>query len=627
MDEKQLASQLSELDGSGWARLVHEVRLFSAVGVTRNTLLMGLHKFHGLFCFQFRTNDDLINRMLLLYPDMTQLLDKKKEWVNLYTEMYMALERGGLLDTNTETGMVVHQKMGDLVYQIKMMSDLACRFFVARESDDQFIRNQAGIIDPTLVFQDPDTSKKNPTQELVWYIWKKCQEMDLRKKGARLFKPRKIGGRFMYCYEDMCTIEEFVYSLFYPIQLNSQWIHHLTSGPNIAQNVASHLEKVDSEYLPTLETQRYMHAWLNGIFDLMQNRFFLWEQIQDHKIVASVFHNMNFDVVGMEVEMTNNGQDEPHHARIRIPPLERIMNSQHFTVEETMFIMGFVGRLLFELKLLDKWDLFTIFIGEAGTGKSTLLRFLATLLNPADVGYLSNKVEKNFPLAAVYDKLLVLCLDIDRAWDLDAATWQSMVSGEELQVYIKNKDAFVWRWITPFAAATNQALAFSNNSGSVERRLATVPFDFKIPKEDVITGLHQDLGQNKDRFLKLAVSCYHDLVRKYENADIHAHIPDRFKEARDTALKENNPFMCFIQDTFEMNPEPSNPKVEYTVEYTDMKAAFKEYCSLRSIRVRNDGRNEKNILAKFQVKIEEGGNGDSLGKKTKYLSGMKFRSN
>ena len=73
--------------------------------------------------------------------------------------------------------------------------------------------------------------------------------------------------------------------------------------------------------------------------------------------------------------------------------------------------------------------------GAASSGKSTLLtRVCRSLYEPADVGVLSNNVERKFGLSALYDKLIFIGPEIKSDIALEQAEFQSMVSGETVQV-------------------------------------------------------------------------------------------------------------------------------------------------------------------------------------------------
>lgn len=73
--------------------------------------------------------------------------------------------------------------------------------------------------------------------------------------------------------------------------------------------------------------------------------------------------------------------------------------------------------------------------GAASSGKSTILtRVCRGLYEPADVGTLSNNIERKFGLSALADKLLFIGPEIKSDIALEQAEFQSIVSGESVQV-------------------------------------------------------------------------------------------------------------------------------------------------------------------------------------------------
>jgi ABC-type cobalamin/Fe3+-siderophores transport system ATPase subunit len=74
-------------------------------------------------------------------------------------------------------------------------------------------------------------------------------------------------------------------------------------------------------------------------------------------------------------------------------------------------------------------------IGSSGSGKSTILtRVCRGLYEPADVGTLSNNIERKFGLSALAEKLIFIGPEIKSDIALEQAEFQSIVSGETVQV-------------------------------------------------------------------------------------------------------------------------------------------------------------------------------------------------
>src|SRR5207248_2065598 len=103
-------------------------------------------------------------------------------------------------------------------------------------------------------------------------------------------------------------------------------------------------------------------------------------------------------------------------------------------------------------------------------------RLVASLLEARDIGYLNNSGQKTFSLDGLQDKLLYLALDIDENFTLDQVTWQSMVSGEEVSVTRKFKQPLTVIWKSHGGFAGNKLPGWTDNAGSLSRRLVVIEF-------------------------------------------------------------------------------------------------------------------------------------------------------
>ena len=102
-------------------------------------------------------------------------------------------------------------------------------------------------------------------------------------------------------------------------------------------------------------------------------------------------------------------------------------------VSRWMYVM--IGRLIYEVGELDGWQVLPFLKGAASSGKSTILtRVCRNLYDQADVGTLSNNIERKFGLSALADKLLFIGPEIKADIQLEQAEFQSIVSGETVQV-------------------------------------------------------------------------------------------------------------------------------------------------------------------------------------------------
>jgi phage/plasmid-associated DNA primase len=158
-----------------------------------------------------------------------------------------------------------------------------------------------------------------------------------------------------------------------------------------------------------------------------------------------------------------------------------------------------MGRILFEVNEKDSWQVIPFFKGRAGTGKSKILDTIADLFRKEDIETVANNAQKGFGLETVYDKLVWRVMEVKKDFGIDQAQFQSMVTGEEVSIQRKNKTALTVVWNSPGILAGNELANWSDNSGSISRRLLIVHFSSKVQNSD--PNMSQGLRNERAAFL------------------------------------------------------------------------------------------------------------------------------
>jgi len=143
-----------------------------------------------------------------------------------------------------------------------------------------------------------------------------------------------------------------------------------------------------------------------------------------------------------------------------------------------------LGRFLFEVNEKDSWQVIPFFMGRAGTGKSLILNTMADLFRKDDIETVANNAQKGFGLETVYDKLGWRVMEVKRDFGIDQAQFQSMITGEEVAIQRKNKTALTVVWKAPGLLAGNEFANWTDNSGSISRRLLIIHFALKVTNSD-----------------------------------------------------------------------------------------------------------------------------------------------
>ena len=240
----------------------------------------------------------------------------------------------------------------------------------------------------------------------------------------------------------------------------------------------------------------------------MQTNGMLLDEGGIGQAAACVYHDMEFEQIRTE---------NPQH--ISTPCFDKILDSQELGSgpdgpNVKSWICALIGRMLYEVGSLDDWQLAPFVKGVAGTGKSTILRLIREFYAVDDVGVMSNNIEGTFGLAALWQKLVVLCFEMRSDFGLDQAELQSLMSGEPMSIKVKFKTAIPnIVWTAPIAAAGNMTADWGDSSGAMTRRWAIIEFPIPITKGD--PKLMQNLRKELPSVLVKCNRCYLEKLKHH----------------------------------------------------------------------------------------------------------------
>jgi hypothetical protein len=82
--------------------------------------------------------------------------------------------------------------------------------------------------------------------------------------------------------------------------------------------------------------------------------------------------------------------------------------------DESEAIYGYflIGRLFYEVKSFDTFDVMPFVLGDTNTGKSTLIDIVSAMFAPGRVGIVDSSHETIFGLQSMHDKELIVCSEM-----------------------------------------------------------------------------------------------------------------------------------------------------------------------------------------------------------------------
>lgn len=393
-------------------------------------------------------------------------------------------------------------------------------------------------------FSVPDPEEANRFQQLLLFLLGTAASRGYRKRDGQLYRPRRLfvsaAERETHSWECVGDIRSFVYDVTRK-EINYEMWLNLTCQRTNVQSAVDHLAQCRDVQLPDLLRDRHVFSFRNGVYLANEDEFCAYGSERHASLPADLVAAKYFDV-----DMPIEAIDGCEWREIETPHLQSILDYQGMDAEVSRWLYVMVGRLVYEVNEMDKWQVIPFLKGAASSGKSTLLMHVCRgLYEDADVGVLSNNVERKFGLSGLVDKLLFIGPEIKGDIQLEQAEFQSIVSGECLQVAAKFKTSSTVKWTVPGALAGNEVPGWIDNSGSINRRVVLFEFPKRVHDGDM------DLGRKLDAELPLALvkanRAYREAAAMHARDNIWKHLPQAFHTAKDEFTESVNSIVHFLR--------------------------------------------------------------------------------
>ena len=478
-------------------------------------------------------------------------------------------------------------------------------------------------------FKFIDKTDNTPYQNLLLYLLDCCYKANYRKYGTYLYAQiisTYKGVRYRtHAWEEVMTFPAFIHSCVRKETRYEQW-QNFTSQRDLIGPLCKYFELCKDSELPELTPDRHIFAFQNGVYNAEENRFYGFgnpDDIINSNVVAAKYFDLEFPVQYIaenyhwrqiptpNLDHVLNHQkisNEPYDSRrvattpeevsmleleqVTLPPEnwtyrpspetespEQKFNRERclLSVRDWFFVM--MGRMIYKIGERDEWQTIMFLKGIAGSGKSTLGKVLAWLYDPADVGVLSNNLEKKFGLSSICEKMIYLCYEVKNDFGVDQGEFQSMISGEQMSIPKKFATAQSIQWSAPGFLMGNEIANWVDNSGSVSRRVIIGDF-----KERVTEGDPQLFSKLQDEMasiiLKINLS-YHVASAQFGTRDIWKSLPPYFHDQKRKLRASTHGLAAFFEEPMECQFGP-----EHQWLYRDFRAAVQQFVTGRGISIK-----------------------------------------
>jgi hypothetical protein len=415
----------------------------------------------------------------------------------------------------------------------------------------------------------PDPDQQSSWQRLLLFILNRLCERGYRRYKNACYREIQVahcydndGNTFYMDYEELTSpsvaeqcyvaklykthswkrvydIDQAVYALVDKNCDYERWLD-LTSSAGNAPSTIKYLQHcVDFEF-PDLEPDRLARSYRNGVVYLEPGAeafySFNYNASLPKNLVCCKHFDQEFDT---EIWQIN------HWFHIKTPAFQMILADQHLDPPVQAIIYAMLGRLLYKVNQVDKWQVILFIRGVAQSGKSTIGKIAKLFFKAEDVAVMSSNIEQKFGLDPISRMLIFICFEVTKSWSLPRADFQSLISGEELSIAGKNKTARTIQWEVPGLLLGNELGPWIDAAGSMVRRLLVTEFQHRIHKGD--PNLDEKLEQELPSLIFKCQQAYMATYHEFRDCSIWEKVPHYFKQVQDRIASSTNPIKEFIE--------------------------------------------------------------------------------
>jgi phage/plasmid-associated DNA primase len=425
-------------------------------------------------------------------------------------------------------------------------------------------------------FATVDVNEANKLQQLYIYMLTVVEKCGYRRMGGRLYARKLIDvqapdGSWQKCDTHAWDVRyenarDFVMESTRKETNYDMWLSMTASRYNL-EAASEYLMTCRDPEMVDLEKDRTVFAFENGIY-LARSDTFIEYGTPEHATLSKDVTACKYFAVRVDVGVATDPELRERPEEISTPALQSVLDFQAMCSDTSFWLYAMLGRLLYEVGDMDNWQVIPFLQGAAATGKSTICNMCHSLYEACDVGTLSNNIERKFGLSALVDKLMFVAPEIKSDIQLEQAEFQSIVSGETVQVATKFQLARSVRWTVPGIMCGNQVPGWVDNSGSINRRIVLFEFPNTVKNGDM--NLSKKIQADIALIIIKANRCYRSAVEQHGSRNIWNVLPQSLLQARSDLSESVNSIVSFLQSgVLEFGPDLYMPIKQFSIAYVE----------------------------------------------------------
>ena len=507
-------------------------------------------------------------------------LDFAVELRNHMNKMKKEKMKNGDESLSDDLGLSLDKRIANIILHIEDGYENIRRHYISYERvSTPTVQPQFPKFSDPSAMDDEEIESISPYQKCLLYTLEETYKCGYRRyKGHCCEEIKTIEGYRTRAWNPIFPIDQFVYSIAQKDSSFTNW-KNFTSKGSIFREVIDHVSKCKDQQFPEISKRRHVWSFKNGLFvgkewipdrGVYDCRFYPYESSDfaclDPTIVSCKYFDQQFD----DFSHLERWQDIP------TPNFDKVLKYQKLEQEvcNCAYLMG--GRLCYNVGELDSWQIIPFFKGIARSGKSTLItKVFKKFYESEDVGVLANNIEKKFGLSAIKDNFMFIAPEIKADLGLEQAEFQSIVSGEDVSIAVKNKTAVSIEWNVPGVLGGNEVPNWKDNSGSILRRI--LPWNFTKQVREADPQLDEKLNRELPIILLKCVRGYLDYSNKYRNRDIWNVVPKYFEIIKKQVAMVASTLTNFLESTSIKFGD------ELCVPQTIFVQMFNQHCSANNL--------------------------------------------
>lgn len=208
---------------------------------------------------------------------------------------------------------------------------------------------------------------------------------------------------------------------------------------------------------------------------------------------------------------------------------------------------------------------FMVLKGTGANGKTVTLSVLSELIGANNICAVPlRKMERDFTLVTIKDKLVNLCGEIKTSRLIDSDTIKLLTGEDPITVDVKYREPITFRPTAKHIFSTNEMPKFRDKTEALRRRAIFLTFDQTFTGEKCDKKLTKKLLQERSGILRWALEGLKEVMTSTEiyESESSLEYKERFAEAL-------NPVLAFINQACELSP--NLPRIKRSTLYHEYR--------------------------------------------------------